>query len=458
MKNRLGPYGLAFTMPCLGAVLASGYKAMLAWHAFTWGMIMANTNRLRFLMPLALLAGAMASPEPAAAARSYKTLYSFCADGTCPHRTIDVVADASDNIYGIAQFGGDAGEGAVFELVPNAKKTKWKYKPIWSFCVTTKCSDGGSPQGGLVIDTTGNLYGATTIGATQGAGALFRLSRNGKRWKLDTLYNFCSQAHCVDSPPTYRLTYSGAASGAPYDGVSPLYGAYYAGINGGTGAAFSFAPQAGQWTETTIYNFCTVGYCLDGQLPASILADASGNVYGTTAFGGEDNAGVVFELSPARRGWTETVLHNFCRSCTNDGQYPQGRIAIDGAGNIYGATTSQGATGNGVVFELGANGTESVLYNFCPNDNCSVSGSDVLSGIVLDAQAHIYGAAEMNGAENDGTLFRLDPTFKVLHAFCGCSGDGASARAVTVTNSGKVFGVTASGGDNNAGTVFAYLP
>src|SRR5207253_4069241 len=111
--------------------------------------------------------------------------------------------------------------------------------------------------------------------------------------------------------------------------------------------------------ETVLYDFCSAANCADGQAPvAGVIIDGAGKLYGTTEGGGENGQGVVFGLSLAGTGWTETVLHSFCTQ-TNclDGQLPFAGVIIDGAGNLYGTTFVGGENGSGVVFRLSPAGT-----------------------------------------------------------------------------------------------------
>jgi len=122
----------------------------------------------------------------------------------------------------------------------------------------------------------------------------------------------------------------------------------------------------------------------DGQLPnAGLIFDAAGNLYGATGSGGAYSYyGAVFELSPAvGGGWTETVLHSFN---SNDGNNPAGTLIFDAAGNLYGTTAQGGAHGGGEVFELspGSGGmwTASVLHAFGNGHDASYP----LAGLVFD--------------------------------------------------------------------------
>jgi uncharacterized repeat protein (TIGR03803 family) len=112
-----------------------------------------------------------------------------------------------------------------------------------------------------------------------------------------------------------------------------------------------------------------------------LIFDQSGNLYGTTMFGGEVDQGTVFKLIPQSDGsWSEDVLYSFCtRTSCASGQYPYASLVFDAAGNLYGTTELAGANGGGTVFKLAPNSngtwTESVLYSFCSAANCADGGT-----------------------------------------------------------------------------------
>ncbi len=263
-----------------------------------------------------------AGPWSAASAYTLKTLYSFCAKTNCPDGntpTGGLLMDASGDLYGTTVGGGLSAfvSGTVFELVPNAKKTKWKEKVLYEFCAQANCADGEEPTSTLIADKSGDLYGTTSAGGKTGHGLAFELMPNAKRtkWKLKVLYNFCSVggASCLDgdafSPLEHAgLTYAGAATGVPYDGTSPLYGTTIQGAVGtdgglGPGVVFELTPGKKKWSETVIHVFCqAISTCKDGLNPvAGLIVDAAGNLYGTTLngrLGGVGNGGTVFEVSP----------------------------------------------------------------------------------------------------------------------------------------------------------------
>ena len=230
------------------------------------------------------------------------------------------------------------------------------------------------------------------------------------------------------------------------------------------------AAPASQW-ETAIYQFRPgTG---DGYAPAAgLIADAKGNLYGTTMFGGAacglDGCGTVYELSPSNGGrtWTETVLYSF--QGAPDGAFPAGALVLSGQGSLYGTTSGGGASRAGVIFQLtppaeqGGSWTETVLYNFtAPND-----GYFPVT-LTMDGSGNLYGA-EPGYPGGFGSVFELSPggggswTFSVLYNFLGgAEHDGTRPiGALVLSPWGSLLGVTAAGGSGSGcnadgcGTVF----
>ncbi len=359
--------------------------------------------------------------------QQYKVLWTF---GSVPNDGLEPVAslisDAAGNLYGTTQFGGtstvDIG-GTVFELSPQPDGT-WTETVLYNFCTTlgeNGCLDGGSPQAGLTFDAQGNLYGTTA-----GGGA-----------------NYCP-------------------SGYP-----------------GCGTVFELSPPlqpGGPWTESVLYSFCSVlqgNRCLDGQRPLSQpVFDASGNLYGTAAYGGNTAAygGVVFELSPGPTGWIENVLYNFCTiangdSCA-DGAYPAAGVTFDKSGNLYGTTELGGALhshsqGAGTVYKLspGSSGwTENVLFVFPPP---AAEGAGPVGSVTFDRAGNLYSTTEYGGQSNAGTVFRLSPkgdgTFSAF-SFDGSNGNQPAAGVLVDSRRAAVYGTTSIGGTEGCGTVFKIVP
>jgi uncharacterized repeat protein (TIGR03803 family) len=414
------------------------------------------------------------TPSGAAAAAKLKTLHSFCTgcqDGAVPLGR--VIGDSSGNFFGTTFQAGSNFSGTVYELIATGGG-KFKFKVIHEFCTKANCPDGASPFTSLIMDTNGDIYGTTESGGTSNNGTVFELVPNAdhSKYKLVTLYNFCPQQPCVDGDfPQAGLTYAGAQNGALYDGTSPLFGTARGGANnsGASGVVYelNFVPGKTKPKEKVLYNFCAQTNCSDGALPSELIIDDQGNLFGTTLQGGTNNQGTAFELSPSGNTFTETVLYRFCTlaNCA-DGQSSQVPLARDSSGNLYGTTEFGGAFNKGTVFKIVPNGgssTESVLYSFCAQSNCT-DGAEPTAGVNIDASGNIIGITSVGGAfdVNGGTIFKISGgTESVLFSFCevaGCPTGKQPVAGLTADGSGTLFGVTSFGGQFGFGSVFRFTP
>jgi uncharacterized repeat protein (TIGR03803 family) len=401
----------------------------------------------------------------AAQAWTLKTLYSFCiqsqcADGSTP--LAGVVRDSAGNLYGTTEIGGAHNQGVVFQLSPQGKK--WSYKVLHDFCYA--CGDGAFPTAKLIVDVNGNLYGTTAAaGPNNMRGTVFRLSPDGSRWTEKILHVFTGtrDGDSADS----ALTYSGAASGAFYDGVSALYGNTAIGGAQDRGTVFAIMPGKRGWHEKILYSFCPagVGACTDGENPAGDMTiDAAGNLYGLTGFGGANGGGALYQLAPGAKhtGWQQSVLYSFCSAlnCT-DGTIPAGPVTVDGRGHLFGTTTNDEGEG-GVVFEVAkekGSWQERVLHTFCCED-----GYLPMAGVMIDPAGRLFGTNAVGGPVGlGGTVFELNgKKYSTLYNFCssGPCTDGAGSQSQLVMDAaGNLYGTTAQGGPlSGAGTVFELSP
>jgi uncharacterized repeat protein (TIGR03803 family) len=298
-------------------------------------------------------------------------LYSFCSlnncvDGEYPQSSL--VFDPTGNLYGTTASGGAGsacdifdGCGTVFKVTPSSGGS-WAESVLHIFCSLAACADGQPGQdslAGVIFDGAGNLYGTTSEGGNlnqcggSGCGVVFELTPKADgSWKEEVLYGFTGGR-------------DGAAPEASllFDGSGNLYGTAHSGGNSpqcdpgsGCGVAFELTPDSqGSWKEKVLHSFAGV----DGGIPfASLVFDKAGNLYGTTAVGGDlrlcrgpfSGCGVVFELTPnSKGGWKETVLHRFL---DHPGADPKAGVILDAAGNVYGTTLGDRTTTFGSVFEI----------------------------------------------------------------------------------------------------------
>jgi uncharacterized repeat protein (TIGR03803 family) len=319
---------------------------------------------------------------------------------------------------------------ALVIFANNFSAAEWKEKVLYSFQGLP--NDGAYPAGGVVFDQAGNLYGATTYGGANDCPGITQ----------------CGIVFQLQAP----------------------------------------AQRGGAWSEHVLYVFKGVN-SNDGDAPVGgVIFDQSGNLYGTTAyggtgkcelFGGRVGCGTVYELVPPKQkggAWTERVLHSF--QSGKDGYFPWGNLTFDSGGNLYGATQYGGGYGScnapyyqfcGTVFKLSppktkdGKWTEQVLYAFKSGSD----GANPNGGLVFDNKGRIYGTTYFGGNESGecnggvggtgcGTVFALDPpmrkgstwTEKVIHRFDGLDG-GSPAGGVVFGRNGDLYCTTLGGGGGN---------
>jgi uncharacterized repeat protein (TIGR03803 family) len=296
--------------------------------------------------------------------------------------------DSKGNLYGESFIGGTFGYGEVFELSPGSSGT-WTENVIYSFAGGT---DAQLPLNEtLILDASGNLYGATENGGTYGDGAVFKLSPNSDgSWGETVLYSFSGGN---DGGYPYDEQLAVDAAGHVY-GLAILDGAHDYGV------VFELVPGSnGSWTEKVLHAFAGGA---DGTPVGGMTLDASGNLYGASSY-------AVFELMPGTGGtWTEKELHRFTGG--SDGAYPGSKPIFDKAGNLYG-TTNTGGAHRGTVFQLspGANGTwtEKILHKFS-----ATGGDGIFPGyapLAQDAKGNLYGTTQQGGTLNNGVVFAVTP-------------------------------------------------
>jgi uncharacterized repeat protein (TIGR03803 family) len=280
-------------------------------------------------------------------------LYNFCskpscADGTGPQMGLTYAGAASNALYdgvsplyGATGNGGAYGQGLIFQLSPPAPgQSLWTETTMHDFCGAGGiCTDGSRPQGTLLVDQSGNIYGTTAAGGANGGGEVFKLSFVKSRWKETIAYSFCALLACADG---------GGPAGLIMDNRGTLYGSANGGgiqfCGGGCGVVYELIPAKAHFREKVLYYFCSQTNCTDGVSPNSpLVRDPTGNLYGTTFEGGPasswpNGGGVLFEIT----GTKIHILHAFCDSeCTPT---PDAGVIIDSSGNLFGTTVNEGGT------------------------------------------------------------------------------------------------------------------
>ena len=253
-------------------------------------------------------------------------------------------------------------------------------------------------------------------------------------------------------PATFTLLHSftaGKDGAYPYtgliaDGLGNYYGTTQSGGSSNSGVVFKIHTSG---KETILHSFGGQG---DGAYPfAALTRDATGNLYGTTAYGGSSGNGVVFKVS---KTGAETVLYNFAGG-TSDGCNPFGAVIRDTAGNLYGTTEFCGAAGYGTVFEVDTKGSETVLHSFTGTDGAH----PLWTSLRMDASGNLYGVTDEGGASNIGVVYELSSsgTLTVLHSFAGGTADGCNPFGPPVLDtSGNLYGTAEFCGSDDKGVVW----
>jgi len=255
-------------------------------------------------------------------------------------------------------------------------------------------------------------------------------------WKTVCLCCALFAATAIASPAqvfTTLANFGGSNGSNPFAGLvqgfdGNFYGTTYYGGANNSGTVFKITP-AGKLT--TLYRFCAQSGCVDGANPSASLVQASnGDFYGTTLAGGANNDGTVFKITTMG---TLTTLHSFDGG---DGMNPSAGLIQATDGNFYGTTRGGGAIGGGTVFKITPSGTLTTLYSFC-GENCT-------DGFT-------------------GTVFKitLSGTLTKLYSFCNhnnCSDGALPDAALIQATDGNFYGTTALGGANQGGAVFRITP
>jgi uncharacterized repeat protein (TIGR03803 family) len=311
-------------------------------------------------------------------------LYSFSGPPDAANPSGPLLMDKSGTLYGTTVWGGASNQGAAFKLTSAGDETV-----LYSFAGYP--SDGSNPEGGVIRDPNGNLYGTTDQGG-QGAGC------GGYPYGCGILFELDPAGH-----ETILHTFNGEGDGAhPWAGVlrdsaGNLYGTTVDGGTVGLGTIFKLDPAG---TLTLLHSFAGT----DGAYPyGPVIRDTKGNLYGATYEGGRSQVGTVFKLNQAGK---LTVLHNFTGN--TDGAYPPAGLVRDAAGNLYGTTAQGGSSSNmGTVFKVDTTNKETILHSF----TTPRQGMLPEAGLRLDKAGNLFGNTYYGGprSSNDGTIFKLTP-------------------------------------------------
>jgi uncharacterized repeat protein (TIGR03803 family) len=322
--------------------------------------------------------------SPSAAGWTETVLYSF-RGGTDGGMTMSRVLFGPDGIlYGTEPNGGPSGGGTVFSLTPppnvcHAISCPWTKTVLYSF---TGGSDGAGPQGDLLFDAAGNIYGAAAGGGTGDNGVIFKLTRSGSTWTESVLYSFTGGSDGCQP------------SGGPiFDRAGNLYGTTLGNFCRGT--VYKLTPSESGWTETTLYTFTEQ----DLGFANGLTIDAQGNLFGLTGRAG--GTGVAYELRSVNGNWTYSRLAILPQGFEGPYDVP----TLDAQGNLYGTLCCTFPDGG--VFKLTPSGLGwdfANLYSFSGGSD----GGLPTGGVTFDRNGNLYGTAS-GGGQGKGTVWEITP-------------------------------------------------
>ena len=416
---------------------------------------------------LVLLLGAVLLPTLPLCAQDFSIVYNFTGSPDGANPQAGLIMDPAGNLYGTTRNGGvnvgtgyGTGYGTVFKVNPGGQDSV-----LYAF---TGGTDGAWPVANLVMDAAGNLYGTTEFGGDTvdppctstgyipGCGVVFKIDTSGNE---TVLYTFCSQSNCSDG--------NQPRAGLIMDAAGNLYGTTGSGgdttdptcATAGCGVVFELV-KANNYAEVVLHAFTGLRTGNDGHAPlGNLLMDASGNLYGTTAYGGVSTSclggpygcGTVFKIDT--RG-NESVVYAFAGG--TDGSQPFAGLIMDGSENFYGTTafggTGCGTNGCGTVFKIDTSSHEAVLYRFLGTSN---DGEEPYGSLIMDTAGNLYGTNQFRGSHNAGTFFKLDTSNNETILYNFPTSEGPVYGSLIMDSAGNIYGTTYEDASGE-GTVYEF--
>lgn len=369
--------------------------------------------------------------QPEAKSYRYTQTRAFSGvDGSSPQAAL--IQASNGFLYGTTASGGAHGKGTVYRT-----NRSGKFKVLHAFA--GGAVDGEMPYCWLIEASDGNFYGTTLAGGLANLGIIFKMTPLGA---ITVLHHF------------------GVASG---DGHTPRAGL----VQASNGMFFGTTGSGGAFGAGTVYRMdmngaVTVMWSLgafagDATTPYAGLVQANdGLLYGTSAFGGNFNAGTVFSIHPDT--FSQATLHHFN---SGDGYEPQATLLQASDGSLYGVTSAGGSHGLGTAFSVTLSGNLTVKHAFGGSAGGAINPDHPL---IEGVAGVFYGTTPYGGLHNKGTVFRMQANgkLKVLHAFSGdlVGGyvDGSHGVGVVLTTDGELLGATSLGGINGHGSIYRLKP
>lgn len=334
-------------------------------------------------------------------------------------------------LYGTTPNGGTNNRGTIFRINEDGTGYTILHSLTGSLGVTTHMV-------GPLLEDSGALYGTTSAGGSNNVGTVFKLNLDGSGFAV--LRQFSTSGDDGSSPQAGLLL---ASDGA-------VYGSTFLGGAGNKGTIFKLQTDGSQYGVIASFS-ASAG---DGAGPEGVVFGTNGLLYGTTRFGGGTGLGTVFMVSTAG---SYEVLHSF--SGTNgDGSTPEGSAMLASDGVLYGTTALGGSNKAGVLFRLNQDGTGyQVMYSFGAT-NGDVKNPE--AGLIEGSDGQLYGTSWYGGSTGNGTVFKFSrdfTTYSIVHSFTGADGSGLWTRVIQGSDS-VIYGTAYGGGTNGYGTVFKVNP
>ncbi|MBK6349003.1 MAG: hypothetical protein IPF50_04025 [Proteobacteria bacterium] len=379
----------------------------------------------------------------------------------------NLVQGADGALYGVASPATSITGGVIYRTTLDGSDVRTLYQ--------LKPDDALSPAGGLVLASDGLLYGTTKFGQAgqvDGAGSIFKIAAAGTGFQIIHRFAPVTASNQDGSPINTNGAYPEAELVEGGDGY--LYGSTRAGGANGTGTIFKISRDGTDFKS--LYSFAAVTSAagsgltvtVDGAAPAGpLVAGADNFLYGTASQGGTNGRGTVFRIAFDGTGFQ--VLHHFSATTADtttgllenaDGATPLGGLLDGGDGFLYGLTAQGGTDGNGVVFAIPPDGsTFTVLHSFTGAD-----GARPVAELMVASSGKLYGVTSTGGVNSEGattalgTIFSIDragTSFSRLYSFDGKQGSLPSSRLLE-TAPGVFVGIATGAGSCSYGTVFRY--
>ena len=378
----------------------------------------------------------------------YEILSSFAYDYP-PRAPLAALAMGPDGAYwGSTNGGGKLTCGTIFKINPvsgfRTTVLEFTGAGIDSNGLRKR---GTAPAAALVNDGLGNLWGTTSGGGTEGAGTVYKF--NVATGTLTTVIDFTRNGFVNkgESPNSKLVS----------DGAGNFWGTTSGG--GGAGGGTIYKINALTNALTTVTEFNNLGDTSGSNPHGGVTDDGSGFFWGATVGGGANNAGTIFKIA-ANSGQFTTVLSFTGNGASNKGSFPYAMLLNDGGGNLWGTTVLGGAANMGTIFKVNiASGTLTTVIHFT-GDGPSDKGARPYSGLAADASGFLWGTTSDSGANSHGTLFKLNPTTGILETVVEFTGNGPTNKGslplspLVSDGAGSLLGVTGAGGANDLGTVF----